>query len=338
MDVKSDLTDVAVTRPLSASKEITVSEKPRVAILIPTFRRPDSLESLLRLIDESVRLNTSMLVDEWLLKIFVVDNDATGREGSQRASELAESLVVELEIIEEPRPGVSHVRNRLVQEALAWQPRYLLMIDDDEWPTRDWISQMLHTAEHYSADIVSGPVRPDYETDPPDWIVDNRLFDDAPRLTGEFPDVQRTGNTLLRSSCLTDSHRYPDNEWFSVSLGRIGGEDSHLIEGLVKAGARHVWCEEAVVHERVPEHRLSLEYLSARAFRNGIAGMRYRSMLMPGLRWRCIRVGKSLFLLLRWLLLGYRLFVPALRPLHKLDWQIVRGRFSAHLGRFPQFY
>lgn len=338
MDVITDHSEAAATRNLPASKQNAVVEKPRLAILIPTFRRPDSLASLLQLIDESVRLNRSMLIDEWQLKVFVVDNDASGREGSQRAAELAESLVVELEIIEEPRTGVSHVRNRLVHEALAWEPLYLLMIDDDEWPTRDWILQMLLTAEHYSADIVSGPVRPDYEIDPPDWIADNRLFDDAPRLTGEFPDVQRTGNTLLRSACLADQSRFADEEWFSVALGRIGGEDSHLIEGLVKAGARHVWCEEAVVHERIPEHRLSLEYLSDRAFRNGIAGMRYRSMLMPGLHWSCIRVGKSLFLLLRWLLLSYRLLIPALRPLHSLDWQIIRGRFNAHLGRYPQFY
>lgn len=338
MDVKPDSPVATVTRNLAASKQNAVCQKPRVAILIPTFRRPDSLASLLQLIDESVRLNTTTLVDEWQLKIFIVDNDASGREGSQRAAELAESLVVELEIIEEPRTGVSHVRNRLVQEALAWKPLYLLMIDDDEWPTRDWILQMLRTAEKYSADIVSGPVRPDYEIDPPDWITENRLFDDAPLLTGEFPDVQRTGNTLLRSACLTNHSRFPDNEWFSVSLGRIGGEDSHLIEGLVKAGARHVWCEEAVVHERIPEQRLSLEYLSARAFRNGIAGMRYRSMLMPGMHWSCIRVGRSLFLLLRWLLQSYRFLIPALRPLHTLDWQIIRGRFNAHLGRYPQFY
>ena len=334
----SSLPELALTHGCSSDRQDIACETPRVAILIPTFRRPDSLESLLRIIDEAVRLDRSALLDNWQLRIFIADNDAKGREGSQRAGELAGSLVVELEIIDEPKPGVSYVRNRLVDVALAWQPRYLLMIDDDEWPSRDWISHMLNTAERYSADVVSGPVRPDFEVTPPDWIVDNCLFDDAPLPTGEFPDVQRTGNTLLRSDQLVDHQRFHGKEWFSVELGRIGGEDSHLIEGLVKDGARHVWCEEAIVHERIPIQRLSLEYLGTRAFRSGNAGMRYRSMLMPGLRWSCVRVGKSLFLFMRWLVLTYRLFIPDLRPLHKLDWQVIRGRFNAHLGRFQQFY
>ncbi len=318
--------------------EVAISELPRLAILVPTFRRPDHLEALLRMIDEAIRHDTATLIDNWQLRVFIADNDAVDREGSLRAERLRDSLSVDLEIIDEPRPGVSHVRNRLVEVALAWQPRYLLMIDDDEWPSRNWIRHMLDTAEHYSADIVSGPVRPDFETTPPAWIVEHRLFDDAPLPTGEFPEVQRTGNTLLRSEQLADQGRFPDGEWFSVSLGRIGGEDSHLIEGLVKNGARHVWCEEAVVHERIPAQRLSVDYLAARAFRNGNAGMRYRSMLLPGLRWSCIRVGKSLFLFLRWLTLTHRLFTPDSRSLHKLDWQIIRGRFHAHLGRYPQFY
>lgn len=290
------------------------------------------------MIDEAVRDSQPPLTDHWQLRIFVADNDATGRDGSRRAAGLTPSLSIELEVIEEPRPGVSHVRNRLVDAALAWQAHYLLMIDDDEWPSPHWIAHMLNTAEQYSADIVSGPVRPDYEEKPPAWITDHCLFDDAPLPTGEFPNVQRTGNTLLRSDRLADERRYPEKQWFSVELGRIGGEDSHLIEGLVRDGARHVWCEEAVVHERIPIQRLSLEYLGARAFRCGNAGMRYRAMLMPGLHWRCIRVGKSLFLFLRWLVLGYRLFIPDSRSLHKLDWQVIRGRFNAHLGRFQQFY
>ncbi|ASJ70999.1 hypothetical protein IMCC3135_04430 [Granulosicoccus antarcticus IMCC3135] len=330
--------DTGLSRERSTHTQDAVGKRARVAILIPTFRRPDSLESLLRMIDEAVRHNQPSLEDNWQLKIFIADNDATGREGSQRAAELDEALVVDLEIIDEPRPGVSYVRNRLVAAALAWQARYLLMIDDDEWPSGDWISNMLNTAEHYSADIVSGPVRPDFEVKPPAWIIDNFLFDDVPLSTGEFPDVQRTGNTLLRSEQLIDQHRFPDKEWFCVELGRIGGEDSHLIEALVKDGARHVWCEEAAVHERIPAQRLSLEYLGARAFRCGNAGMRYRSMLMPGLHWSCIRVGKSLFLFMRWLMLSYRLLSPGLRSLHQLDWQVIRGRFNAHLGRFQQFY
>ncbi len=199
---ESELTLKRPTRSQGAA-----GETPRVAILIPTFRRPDSLESLLRMIDAAVRHNRPTLADKWQLRIFIADNDATGREGSQRAVELAGSFVVELEIIDEPRPGVSYVRNRLVDAALTWQARYLLMIDDDEWPSRDWISHMLNAAERYSADIVSGPVRPDFEVKPPDWIIDNYLFDDAKQTTGEFPSVQRTGNTLLRSEQLADQQR-----------------------------------------------------------------------------------------------------------------------------------
>jgi hypothetical protein len=66
--------------------------------------------------------------------------------------------------------------------------------------------------------------------------------------------------------------------------------------------------------------------------------MLYRSMLLPGVLWQSVRIGKSLYLALQWVVMSYRLLLPGTRNLHRLDGQIVRGRFHAHLGRFRSHY
>lgn len=316
----------------------------RVAILIPTFRRPDSLEALLRLLAESVAdaseaSGSAASADEApAFTVFVADNDAERQEGRRVVERVAPTLGLEVRTLVEEARGVSSVRNRLVAAGLDAGARYLLMIDDDEWPSRGWVKAMVRCAEDHAADIVSGPVRPDFEAPPPAWVVEHALFDDAPHPTGTFPLVQRTSNILFRAGALDDPPRFPGREWFSLRLGRHGGEDSHLVERLVGLGAHHVWCEEAVVHERIPESRTRYEYLAARAWRNGNAGMLYRSMLLPGPLWSSVRVGRSAWLALRWVALSHRCLREPGRRLHLLDGHVVRGRFAAHAGRFREFY
>ena len=323
-----------------------------VAILVPTFRRPDSLETLLRLLAESVADAAAPASDvpageggasgrvrgSRTFSLLVADNDAERQEGREVVERLAPLLGVDVSVVVEAARGVSSVRNRLVTAALDAGARHLLMIDDDEWPSRGWVGAMLRCAEAHAADIVSGPVRPDFEAPPPAWVVEHALFDDAPHPTGAFPRVQRTGNTLFRAAVLADPVLFPDREWFSVRLGRFGGEDSHLVERLVGLGARHVWCEEAVVHERVPEARTRFDYLAARAWRNGNTGMLYRSMLLPGPLWGGVRVGRSAYLALRWVALAHRCLRGSARRRHLLDGYVVRGRLAAHAGRHRAFY
>ena len=74
----------------------------------------------------------------------------------------------------------------------------------------------------------------------------------------------RFGNVLLRASVLAQ-HREP----FDPAYGLTGGEDGDLLARLVNAGARIVWCDEALVTEPVEPSRMSLRWLLRRALRGG---------------------------------------------------------------------
>ncbi len=65
----------------------------------------------------------------------------------------------------EPRQGNCHAINAAFETALAAFPAAInfLMIDDDEIASRGWIERMVVAAETTGADIVGGPVLPEFD-------------------------------------------------------------------------------------------------------------------------------------------------------------------------------
>ena len=65
----------------------------------------------------------------------------------------------------EPRQGNCHAINAAFETALATFPAAtsLLMIDDDEIASPDWLELMVRAAEITGADLVGGPVLPNFD-------------------------------------------------------------------------------------------------------------------------------------------------------------------------------
>lgn len=82
---------------------------------------------------------------------------------------------------------------------------------------------------------------------------------------------------MRRCSCLAT----PDP--FRSDRGLTGGEDTLFFTELALSGRRLVWCNEAVVSERMPAERVDLDYLFRCGFRFGQATTRTRTclLLMP---------------------------------------------------------
>ncbi len=316
----------------------SISTALRVAVVVPTYRRPERLAHLLEALEAEITDCHAHWRAGIALCVIVVDNDAELQQGAAVVRRMAPSMNCEVQVHIEPATGVSVVRNRLVAAAQSWRAELIQMIDDDEYPEAGWLRRMVECAGVYRADIVSGPVRADFASTPPPWVVEHFQYSDRPHETGTFPAVQRTSNVLFRASSLRNEALFTNDEWFDLSLGRAGGEDSHLIERMVNAGAVHVWCEEAAVNEHISAERLEPRYLRERAWRYGNCGMVYRKLLHPGVGWSVVRVGKTAFLFARWLLLSYRYLMPGQRELHHLELCTVRGRVSAHLGNVKGQY
>jgi hypothetical protein len=95
-------------------------------------------------------------------------------------------------------------------------------------------------------------------------VVAGRFFDRRRLPTGTTVDVAATNNLLL------DLHQVrAAGVRFDPRYGLSGGSDSLFTLGLTRAGGRLVWCDEAVVVDRVPAQRSTPRWVLARAFRMG---------------------------------------------------------------------
>ena len=95
----------------------------------------------------------------------------------------------------EPAPGIAHARNRALDETV--DDELLIFIDDDERPLDGWLAAMLDAYARHRPAGVTGPLFPEYETDPDPWLLAGGFF-----VRREFPDGHRvpaagSGNLLL---------------------------------------------------------------------------------------------------------------------------------------------
>jgi succinoglycan biosynthesis protein ExoM len=248
----------------------------KISVCIATYRRPERLNSLL------ADLAGQEALPE---QVIVVDNDATGsaRDIIQRYRTVGTPFRLDYDI--QPERNIALTRNRTV--ALA-QGEWLAFVDDDERAPAEWLRQLMEAAAHYQADGILGPVVPRIPADAPAWIRRGRFYDYARMPSGgEVPlNQMRIGNVLLRTAAVR-SQPGP----FDPKYGLTCGEDGDLLIRMVHAGARIIWCDEAVVYEQMEPARLSLSWLMQRALSGGqefarktLKGVYGRVSLLTGIR------------------------------------------------------
>jgi succinoglycan biosynthesis protein ExoM len=273
----------------------TAPPDPIVSVCVCTFRRPALLGALLDALAAQRHAPR--------FEVVVVDNDAGASAARVIAAARAQYPAMDLRDHAEPEQNIALARNRAVAEARG---RFVAFIDDDEQPVATWLGALAGTAARTGADGVFGPVLARLAPGVPEWIARGHFFDRPRHLTGTpVPDDElRTGNAFLRRSLLQHTPAPPsvfsraaDDEGpageraagpepradrepirgpFDPRYGLSGGEDSVLLGRLAESGARFVWCDEAVVHERVPVERARLRWLLERSFGAGCGHARLR--------------------------------------------------------------
>jgi succinoglycan biosynthesis protein ExoM len=226
-----------------------------IAVCICTFRRP---KLLLRLLEHLREQDTA---NRFTFSIVVVDNDMQ-QSARDIVSEFAARSSIEVRYVVQPVQNIARARNSAVASARG---EFIAFIDDDEFPTTDWLSRLLDTCQSHEVAGVLGPVEPHFEAPPPNWILKGRMFNRATHETGFEITIAdaRTGNVLLRRS-LVEGVAAPFDEQFGT-----GGEDVDFFRRLIDVGHRFVWCSEAVVYEVVPAARCTRGYLLRRALLRG---------------------------------------------------------------------
>jgi succinoglycan biosynthesis protein ExoM len=305
------ITPVRVASISTASISTSDStSRPRVAICIPTYRRPAMLERLLKSLS-NLEFRSSVAPE---ITVIVVDNDrsATARIVAETArSHLPWALLYEVE----PERSISLARNRAITAARNARSDFVAFLDDDEIPHGSWLDELLHAKERSAADIVGGPILPVFDREIPDWLQRSGLYDIPRHPTGSHVEMVFTGNVLIGSAWLAE-----DRPKFDVEFGRTGGEDSHFFMRARREGARIVWADAAIVHEEIPRSKGSVRWVLARAFRIGSQTVRSERSILPLRSWlipRFLKAGarmvQGLVLLLPSLLLGRAAAVAALR-------------------------
>src|SRR3954451_11212858 len=187
------------------------------------------------------------------------------------------------EFLSEPRPGLSHARNR----ALAWAAEVgadvLAFVDDDAVVDPGWYDALRARWEEARAEVAciggGGPAR--YSVPPPAWFSDAiahvlTLLDRGPEVRDLDPDLEAVYGANI--SFRVDPLRQVGG--FDPGLGHSGGriffaEEDEAQRALVRLGFSVRYVPDAGVEHVIPADRLTRASFLKRRFAFGAAlGMR----------------------------------------------------------------
>lgn len=291
---------------------------PRVAVAVATYRRPAGLQATV----DSLQVARG----QQPFRLLVVDNDPQGS-----ARDVVVDPALELDYRVEPRPGIAAARNRLL-EGLRPDDDCVVFLDDDEVVDPDWLHALVSSWQSSGADVVVGPVLPVLEPGAPAWVRRGGFFDRPRQETGSPVRWPATNNVLISRPAL----ELLAGEHFSEAWSATGGSDSELFARLRRAGARILWCDEAVVSESVPASRASARWLWRRGVRLGNVSARLKQSRVPRAGLVAIGVGRAAYGVLATLAgLLLRGHVQARHAMHVPKGV---GMAAAALGRLHQEY
>jgi len=223
----------------------------RVIIGVPTFKRPESLHRTLASLAEQDGCDR--------VEVWVIDNDPDG----SAASVVEAFKTLSVRYLVEGRPGVVHVRNRLLEESAGAD--VLVFVDDDETACPGWLAALLEMHDQHPDDALAGPV---------DYVVDGQPITDPVAAAvfrrpehedGSTLALTGTGNSLLPLHVI---RRMPSGH-FDDRFSSSGGEDTDFFSRFVQAGGTIRWCSRARVVEHVPRERADRSEALRRAAKGG---------------------------------------------------------------------
>jgi GT2 family glycosyltransferase len=242
---------VAISCPLDPSIEVVVC--------VPSFRRPQHLRRTL----ESLAKQRA----DRRFAVVIVENDAAKCESAPVAAEFLRANEFSGICVVEPRQGNCHAINAAFETALTTFPAatHLLMIDDDEIASPDWLELMVRAAEATGADLVGGPVWPNFDDDMQRALRRHPAFRPAYDRSGPVPIIYGCGNCLINRSVFA---KLADPA-FDLRFNFLGGGDTDFFVRCRQAGMKFHWAAEAAITETVPRNRTNPGWLALRGLRIG---------------------------------------------------------------------
>ena len=261
----------------------------KLAICIPTYKRPVMLKKLILSI-----INNQ--IDNSLIKkfnIIIVDNDID-RTAEGITNELKTIYADRFTLIYHnyPKKGLSYVRNEIFRKALESSPDYILCIDDDEYATNEWITQLILTITKNKGDIAMGPVIPEIESPVSSaisyWFKSPRIIND------QELDYFESGNFIICTKFLMKNKLE-----FDPRFNLTGAEDSYFGVTALKKGAKIYRAGGAIAYESISEKRATLNWLIKRSYGSALT---YSYILV--LEKKYLKILKKLFVNIAYIIAG----------------------------------
>jgi len=241
-------------RSTQAARKAATSPAKHIAVCICTYKRPDFLR---RLLGELRDQDTAGL---FTYSIVVADNDRL-ESAKEVVSEFAAASGIPIVYCVEPQQNIPSARNKAIENAAG---DFVAFIDDDEFPTKNWLLTLFNACSQYNVDGALGPVLRHFDEKPPKWIVRSNFYQRTTHPTGfviAWKDG-RTNNVLLNKRVFS-----PGVQPFRPEFRT--GEDQDFFRRMIEVGHKFVWCNEAVVYEVVPPVRWKRTVILKRALLRG---------------------------------------------------------------------
>ena len=198
-------------------------------------------------------------------------------------------------VLVEPRPGLSHARNR----ALAWcasDDEVLAFVDDDAIVDPAWYTDLSARWEEApdSVACIGGPIRPEWSGEPPGWISGPLL----PALTvldlgGQVRDLDPTVTTVYGANISFRTGPLRRAGGFDPAFGHTGAgigfsEEDEAERALARLGFGVRYVPDAGVRHVIPPGRLARGSFIRRRFAYG------RTLGRRGARGRALAARQAL--------------------------------------------
>jgi succinoglycan biosynthesis protein ExoM len=307
-----------------------------VVIAVLTYKRPEMLGKLLsEYASISHPQNTR-------LTVLVIDNDE--KRSAEPIKKVWCQRIGDLLYVVEERRGIPVARNRAIDESLALGADALCFIDDDEYPDKQWIVNLVECWKNSGAQLVGGPV---VVAPPAHAATTWQKMINASLASRQLRKNRMAAKAAIRSARYTivTNNWLCDLKWlmksglrFNESLLTTGGSDTDFFRRARAQSCVTAWCPQAIVFETMGPERLSMAYQFKRGAYQSMTNFRIKTphpsamVILPTLLIAAMRVVLGVLLLI-FPVFGRASPVMAVRS---LGWAV--GRAMAIFGGTSQLY
>ena len=166
-----------------------------LSIIISTY---NNAASLVRTLDSVVKQDA----DKKLWECVVVNNNSTDDTAERVATFAKQHSEVNIRLVDEPKQGLSHARNRGIVESKG---QFLAFIDDDETINEGFVSAYIDLFRNHGAFVGSGTLKVCYDSARPKWMshYTEKMIANPLDLGNEIITITRKAKDCLTYSLIT---------------------------------------------------------------------------------------------------------------------------------------